>query len=449
MKEPAGVFPEAGDVVQMVRAGTQIRLEARVAEGGQGVVYRGRLDTGTQVAVKWYRPGGYAERQRQVIAALAAHARAHPAFAWPIDLVECHRVPGFGYVMQWVPDRFGSLIEMLRAPQQPSFRVLAAIGRELADAFAALHASGLCYRDINFGNLLVDPGQCEVAIVDNDNVGTEGGEVFIRGTMRFMAPEVIREEALPSTVSDLYSLAVFLFFLLVHGHPLEGHRVRASYTWLPDGHMSETDLAIRHFGTDPLFVFDPGDASNAPEPGDPMLTWWPIYPRFIRELFIRAFGAGLRDASLSGRITEGEWRRALVRLGDCVSACTCAATVFWDPDDPELRCWNCQAVPAPPSLLELPGHVIALSDGAVLTSNHLARDRDYRTVRGLVERHPRRPGEMVLRNLSETKWTVAPAGEELKTVKPQQRLWVRPMTIDFGTVRGSIRIPGGAGGSGG
>jgi eukaryotic-like serine/threonine-protein kinase len=66
-----------------------------------------------------------------------------------------------------------------------------------------------------------------------------------------------------------------------------------------------------------------------------------------------------------------------------------------------------------------------------------------------VERHPRRPGEVVLRNLSETKWTVAPAGEDVKTVKPQQRLWVRPMTIDFGTARGSIQVPGGPGGSGG
>jgi hypothetical protein len=175
-----------------------------------------------------------------------------------------------------------------------------------------------------------------------------------------------------------------------------------------------------------------------------MLIWWPIYPRFIRELFIRAFGTGLRDASLGGRITEGEWRRALIRLGDSVAACSCAAAVFWDADDPQARCWNCRAVPPAPPLLEIPGHVVVLSEGTVLTSNHLARDRDYRTARALVERHPRRPGEVVLRNMSDTKWTVQPVGEEPKTVKPQQRLGVRPMTIRFGSVRGSIRIPGDA-----
>ena len=441
MIEPSVMFPEPGDIVRMVRAGTPIKIEERVAEGGQGVVYRGRMDSGAQVAVKWYRPGANTGPQRRAIAALASYPRAHPAFAWPIDLVECHRVHGFGYVMQWVPKRFGSLIEMLRAPQQPPFRVLAAIGRELADAFAALHAGGLCYRDISFGNLLVDPATCDVAIVDNDNVGTEGGDVFVRGTLRFMAPEIICEQALPSTVSDLYSLAVFLFFLLMHGHPLEGRRVRATYTWQPDVHISETDLAVQHFGVNPLFVFDPADSSNQPEPDDPMLTWWPIYPRFIRELFIRAFATGLKDASLGGRITEGEWRLALVRLGDCVFACSCGAAVFWDPDDPLLRCWNCKAVPTPPPLLHVAGHVVALSEEAVITSNHLFRDRDYRTPKAVVERHPRRPGEVVLRNMSDIKWTVEPAGEEVKTVKPQQRLGVRPMTIDFGTVRGSIRLP--------
>jgi hypothetical protein len=83
MSGPWAVYPEAGDVVHMVRGGTPIRVEARVAEGGQGIVYRGRMDTGTEVAIKWYRPGDYADHQRRAIGALTSHARAHPAFAWP------------------------------------------------------------------------------------------------------------------------------------------------------------------------------------------------------------------------------------------------------------------------------------------------------------------------------------------------------------------------------
>ena len=426
----------------MVRAGNSIRLLARVAEGGQGVVYRALATDSAPVAVKWYRPGPFTDRQRAAIEQLTLHPRPHAAFAWPIDMVTCDHARGFGYVMPWVPERFGSLVELLRAQEQPSFRVMTAIARQLADAFAALHASGLCYRDINFGNLLVDPAQPEVIIVDNDNVGTDAGDVFVRGTLRFMAPEIICEEALPSTVSDLHSLAVFLFFLLMHGHPLEGRRVRMAYSWHTDGGVSETTLAVRHFGQDPLFVFDPADPSNRPEPGDPLLTWWPIYPKFIHDLFQRAFGAGLKDASLSARITEGEWRRALARLTDCVSGCSCTAAVFRDPDDPGLRCWNCGATPPPQPLLQVAGRTLTLAEGAMLTSDHLSRDNDYLTPVGLVERHPRQERQVVLRNVSAAPWTVEPDGEGVKSVAPGQRLAVRRMTIAFGNLRGSIQMPG-------
>ncbi len=442
MTTTQGLFPVVGDVVRMARAGNTIRLEARVAEGGQGVVYRGLATGDTRVAVKWYRPGTFTERQRAAIGQLTLHRRPHDAFAWPIDLVTSDRVRGFGYVMPWVPERFGSLVELLRAPEQPTFHVIIAIARQLMDALAALHASGLCYRDINFGNLLVDPQRPEVVIVDNDNVGTEGGDVFVRGTLRFMAPEVITGQADPSTVSDLHSLAVFLYFLLMHGHPLEGRRVQVSYTWHNDGHVSDTTLAIQHFGLDPRFVFDPDDNSNLPEPGDPMLIWWPIYPAFIHALFTRAFTTGLKDASLSGRITEGEWRRALARLSDCVSICACTAAVFWDPANPALSCWNCGAKVVAPPLLEVAGRTLALSEGAILTPDHLSRDNDFLTPIGRVERHPRQPEQVVLRNTSSSPWTVQPDGEDVKVVAPGQRLGVRPMTIRFGSVRGSIQVPG-------
>ncbi|GAC1365642.1 MAG: hypothetical protein NVSMB32_09330 [Actinomycetota bacterium] len=338
--------------------------------------------------------------------------------------------------MPLVDKRFRSLAQMLTAAQQPSFRVIVSIGLELVEAFAALHAAGLCYRDISFGNLLVDPERAEVSILDNDNVGTDGGDVFVKGTLRFMAPEVIRNESLPSTVSDLHSLAVF--YLLIHGHPLEGCRSDASYSWDGDGHVSESKLATLHFGLDPLFVFDQQDRSNCPLPGDPMLVWWAIYPQFILDLFTRAFTTGLADPSLAGRITESVWRRALVRLLDCVSVCSCTAAVFWDPHEAGRRCWNCGKVPPEPVLLQIPGHAVVLVEGASLTGHHLLRNRDYRGVVASVEAHPSQPGALVLRNRTEVPWRVQPAGEEPKKVAPGQLLKIRPMSIDFGSVRGSI-----------
>jgi DNA-binding helix-hairpin-helix protein with protein kinase domain len=410
---------------------------ARLGEGGQGVVHEA-LFGGFPCAVKWYRAVPRPAELRRSIAALAERGRPHPSFIWPIDVVVSDQQPGFGYVMPRLEPGFISFAQLLGRPAQPPFRAMITIGRHLAGAFEALHASGLCYRDISFGNLWVDPEKAEVAIIDNDNVGLDGGDVFVWGTLRFMAPEVVRREAFPSSVTDLYSLAVFLFYLFVHGHPLEGMRTEATFSWGTSPHESDGDLAVRYFGTDPRFVFDPHDDSNRPPPGDPMLTWWPIYPRFFREVFERAFTVGLGDTSGTARVSEGVWRRALLRLGDCVSACSCKASVFYDASDPGAVCWNCGHVPPRPPVLQLPGGAVVLSEGGAVTVHHLRRNRDYDTVIGAVEAHPSVPGQVVLRNVGTETWTMKPAGEPPKRVEPARRLAVRPMTIDFGTVRGRI-----------
>ncbi|HUC58716.1 MAG TPA: hypothetical protein VMA95_15040 [Streptosporangiaceae bacterium] len=425
-----------GRTLRMVRAGTAVLVGERLGEGGQGVVHAVTIG-GAPYAAKWYRYAPSGELRRS-IAALVERGRPHRAFIWPIDLVVSDEISGFGYVMPRLEPRFSSFAQLVSKSEQPPFRVVISIGRHLVTAFEALHAAGLCYRDISFGNLWVDADQADVAIIDNDNVGLDSGEVFVWGTLRFMAPEVVRREAAPSSLTDLHSLAVFMFYLFMHGHPLEGVRTDSSYSWSPSDHHSETDLALRHFGTEPVFIFDPEDHSNPPRPGDPVAIWWRLYPRFFRAVFERAFTSGLRDPTGLGRVTEGVWRRALVRLSDCVSVCRCNASVFYDPDDPGLRCWNCNQVPPRPPLLELPGATVVLSEGATLTAHHLSRNRDYDTVVATVEPHPARPGEVVLRNVSKKAWTMTPEGEPAKTVEPDRRLGIRPMSIDFGTAQGKI-----------
>src|SRR5215469_1859498 len=423
----------------MERGEAMLSVAERIGEGGQGVVHRAQMN-GATFAVKWFRPGPGEPEMRKSITALVQRGRPpHPAFVWPIDIVTSPPGPGFGYVMPLLEPRFVSLAQVLNQEIQPSFRVVTTIGRELVDAFAALHSSGLCYRDISFGNLRVDPVACEVAIIDVDNVGIDGGEALVKGTGPFMAPEVIRDEALPSTVTDLHSLAVLLFYLLMHGHPLLGERADESYGW--DGsHLSETEINLRNYGTSPLFVFDPDDRSNRPLPDDPVSIWWPIYPMHLQRVFIQAFTTGLRDASLYGRVKEGTWRRTLQRLHDAASSCpACGAATFYDPEREMQRCWQCRGIlPAPPRL-EAPGGTLVLSDGAIVTSHHLFRDRGHKTTCAVVSPHPGRPGHVVLRNMTSQAWVVAPEGEDPKPVAPGQRLAIRPMLIDFGGVQARIR----------
>src|SRR5262249_30758599 len=155
-----------------------------------------------------------------------------------------------------------------------TFRMLARICFELADSFLYLHGEGLCYSDLSLGSFSFDPQTGLVSITDLDIVTIDDGrQTTVLGTLRFIAPEVLRGEAMPTTATDLYSLAVIFFVLLMNSHPLEGAK-EARIRVLDESAMME--LHGRH----PVFIFDPEDDSNRPVPGehDNALIFWSIYP---------------------------------------------------------------------------------------------------------------------------------------------------------------------------
>ena len=101
----------------------------------------------------------------------------------------------------------------------PSFHTLTTVGFELAHSFWQLHAKGLCYRDISFGNIFFDPNNGEVRICDNDNTDVNKKPGAISGTPRFMAPEIVRGDSNPDADTDLFSLSVLLFYMFMFNHP--------------------------------------------------------------------------------------------------------------------------------------------------------------------------------------------------------------------------------------
>src|SRR5205807_1017258 len=136
-------------------------------------------------------------------------------FLWPLELAGCDDLPGFGYLMELRENRFKGIVDMMAGRVEPSFTALASAGFELADSYLLLHSKGLCYRDISFGNVFLDPHSGEVRICDNDNVDVDGQPGEIGGTPRFMAPELVRGDQTPSIKTDRYSLAVLLFYLFM------------------------------------------------------------------------------------------------------------------------------------------------------------------------------------------------------------------------------------------
>jgi hypothetical protein len=414
-------------------------VERLLGSGGQGEVYQvltAGSDGRRRYALKWYYPSWATREQWETLQALVRLDPPTAHFLWPID-VAVGGLAGFGYVMPLRGDDFRGLWEYLRGEVTPSFRALATAAYELADGFLQLHLAGLCYRDISWGNVFLNATSGDVLICDNDNVGIDGrAAVGVRGTDKFMAPEVVRSERLPSTTTDLYSLSILLFYLFMVSHPLEGLREVS-------GGITDPQADRRLYGEQPLFIWDPADDSNRPAQGvhDNAIVYWNIYPRFLRDLFLQAFTRGLHDPD-NGRVREYEWREAAIRLQDSIFYCrSCTHQNYLDADDPAQRCWKCHTVAAPPPRLVVGRDMIVLNHDTQLFPHHIGGRRyDFSEVSAAVVRHPSMPDVWGLHNRSRQTWTVTPSAGSPFPVPPGRNCTLVPGTsIDFGAVQGSIR----------
>lgn len=426
---------EVGSELTLSDPGRRCVLQRFIGEGSQGTVYVADIDSGREtVALKWYFPRMATAAQRQIIEDLIDRGSPNSCFLWPTEIVEIDSEPGFGYLMALRPDSYAGLAELLTGKVDVAFSVVCTLGLELAGSFLALHSEGLCYRDISFGNVFFDPATGRPLICDNDNVGVDGiSPSFVLGTRRFMAPEIVRREAGPSIATDLYSLSVLLFYLLIVGHPLVGRRELDFPTW---DDRAESLL----FGQDPVFVFDPTDARNQPldDLHGSVLTNWGIYPEHIRRLFTTAFTTGLTDAR-NGRVRESVWRASMARLRDSIMRCSnCDKENFWEPGVPR-SCWFCDHLLGDPVRLEIDGRPLVLSAGTVVYPHHLTRGYDFSVPIGVVAAHPAHPDRWGLRNDSQIPWHVVLPGGDQVVAEPGRSVGLLPgTTIRIGSVTAQI-----------
>ena len=435
-----------GDKVRTVSSGEICEVDDLLGAGGQGEVYRCRLERptapGTDLALKWYYPHTATAEQRAALLALITSGAPDTRFLWPSELVTADGKPGFGYLMPLREPRYRGITDLLVRRVTPTFTSLAAAGVHLADGFLHLHGEGLCYRDISQGNVFFDPHTGDIRICDNDNVGIDSEPGGVIGTPRFMAPEVVRGEKLPSTQTDLFSLAVLLFLMLMNHHPLDGRKEA-------EIHCFDLRAMTRLYGHEPVFIFDPADQSNRPLPGyhDNALAYWPIYPEFLQRKFTQSFTDGIRQPG--DRVRETEWRATMGRLRDAVLYCACGAENFYDSEALQAAggaaapCWHChEPVPLPPRI-RIGRSVVMLNHDSKLYRHHLDEKAafDYSVPVAEMTRHPSDPSRWGLRNLSEHRWTATVAGGSVRDVDPGRSVTVAAGTvIYFGPSDGHIRV---------
>ncbi len=394
------------------------QVAALLGQGGQGYVFEVRRQTGDPLALKWYKPDSATGDQFREIQQLVEFGSPHNRFLWPLSMARAAGHAGFGYVMHLRDDRFLELSYLLSnvdrdgQPLDVSFASTIELCRQLSFSFLRLHARGLCYRDISFGNVFFDPTNGDVLICDNDNVGVDNGTGRVLGTPYFMAPEVVSDSTystLPSTDTDRHSLAVLLFYALFLGHPLEGT--------LTDAGLRDATWLTKHFGTEAVFCMHPTDDRN--RPAEIVQQYWSIYPKFLRDLFVEAFVTGLKQPS--SRVTEGQWIKAMDRLRDGMLTCShCPTTNFWDAADVHATCRTCQHPVAPPYVLQVGRRTLAVSPLMALRADHLTSGVDDPRVLARVRQHPEDAERWGLTNTSTQAWTVSyPDGRQF-TLDPER-----------------------------
>ena len=409
----------------------QYEVKEFIAGGGQGEVYRIR-ESETDFALKWYYPQTATAEQRGKIENISKTASPSPKFLWPFELVTSQKTGGFGYVMSLRPPEYKGINALLNGKIDPSFHALCSACMEIANSMHLLHAKGLCYQDINWGNVFFRPDNGDVLICDNDNVCINGQAATVLGTPKFMAPEVVRGDAQPNADTDRFSLAVLIFMMLCRAHPLDGKRESMI-------HCLDAPAMKKLYGDEPLFIFHPTDHSNAPLSGlhDNALAYWPIYPTSIKKLFEKTFTDGIRDPQ-NGRVRESQWRQALSLARDSILRCpACKRENFFDPDASGSvgTCWCCKKQLKAPLRLEIEGLCqVVLNYDTKLYPHHLTSQRyDFSMPLAEISQHPQDPSIWGLRNLGQGTWVAKTvAGDENQIAPARSAVLKNGLKVDFG-----------------
>ena len=422
--------------VLISESSNQYKVISMLGAGGQGEVYDVECN-GKHYALKWYFKHMATKEQKDILDNLISKGSPDASFLWPQDLIFKSFGESYGYIMPLRPTNYKSIVDMMKRRAEPSFYALSRAAFNLTNGYEKLHSMGFSYRDISFGNLFFDPDTGDVLICDNDNVSANGvNNSSVYGTPRFMAPEIVVGKAKPSRNTDLFSLAVLLFYMFMMGHPLEG-KLEAEIKCMDIHAMNKL------YGTNPVFVYDPDNKTNRPVAGyqGNVRIYWDLYPQSIRDLFTQSFTVGLTNPGK--RVTEKKWMEAFANLIFGITKCSCGAEIFFDEEKAikgvAHTCWNCgKTVVFPASLITGKSRVLLLKD-AKIYAHATNDDYDINTVVGTVIQNPKNPNLWGIRNDSNDNWTyIKPDGQQIPVPPGKSALIAKGVRIDFGQNTGEF-----------
>jgi len=195
------------------------RLKYTLGQGGMSTVYAAEdLRLGREVAIKLIRETQTSQLSERLFREAQAAARAnHPG----VVTVFAHGTDddtGRDYLVMEKLEGEDLKTRLARLQHLPSQQVLT-LARDVADALAAVHATGVLHRDLKPGNIYLARRGLRVDEVKLLDFGlakhldwqtlTEPGQLV--GTIAYMAPEQLIASGKVSARSDVYGLGVVMF----------------------------------------------------------------------------------------------------------------------------------------------------------------------------------------------------------------------------------------------
>ncbi|MBE9001253.1 tetratricopeptide repeat protein [Nostoc sp. LEGE 12447] len=302
-----------------------LSLNVSLGRGGEACVYAVPSDNDL-VAKIYHKPTtAHADKLQAMLANPPENPTAslgHISIAWPEDLL---RTPdGKNSILGFLMPRIQGMRPIIdfynprtRRQHCPLFnyQYLLRTARNLAAAFAALHASGYCIGDVNESNILVSDTAL-VTLIDTDSfqVLDPNSNVVYRcpvGKPEFTPPELQNKTFAQhdrEISHDLFGLAVLVFQLLMEGtHPFSG-----IFQGSIEPPPYEARIASGHFTY--------SQKRYVPYLPTPIAPPWEILHPSLQELFVRCFEDGHNNPQL--RPNAQTWLSAIAEAEDSLITCT-------------------------------------------------------------------------------------------------------------------------------
>jgi serine/threonine protein kinase len=254
-----------------VAVGSHYLIESEIGRGGMAVVYKATdIRLNRHVAIKVLPPDVAFNgdvKTRFIREAQTAAQLNHPNIV-PIYSVEDTESLVY-FVMSFVDgESLGVRLSREGAwPIDQTIRVL----RDVADALAYAHTHGVVHRDIKPDNILIDRASGRPLVTDFGIARAAAGETRLTvtgvavGTPAYMSPEQALGEREVDGRSDLYSLAVVGYHMLVGETPFKAANTPAMLV----KHVSERPRPVRERRPDvPAYLAVAIDRALAQRPED-------------------------------------------------------------------------------------------------------------------------------------------------------------------------------------